>query len=153
MHAPINATFVALIPKSDEPKSMDNFRLVSLCNCIYKVVSKVIARRIKSILSDKLSREQFGFLEGKQIHKAIEVAREVMHHVKMRKVEGAILKIDLSKACGLISWLYIGMLLTHLGFKVPFINWVMCCLTTVSFAVLINGSASPFFHVEQGLRQ
>jgi len=45
------------------------------------------------------------------------------------------------------------MILTHLGFEVPFINWVMCCLTTVSFAILINGSASPFFHAERGLRQ
>lgn len=45
------------------------------------------------------------------------------------------------------------MLLTHLGFPIPFIRWIMCCISTVSFSVIINGSASNFFHVERGLRQ
>jgi hypothetical protein len=76
-----------------------------------------------------------------------------MHSLKSRNVKGEILKIDLSKAYDRVNWLYIQMLLTHLGFEVPFINWVMCCITSVSFAVLINGSASSFFHAERGLRQ
>lgn len=45
------------------------------------------------------------------------------------------------------------MLLTHLGFPLPFINWIMCCITIVSFSVLINGFASNFFHAKRGLRQ
>ena len=45
------------------------------------------------------------------------------------------------------------MLLTHLGFGIDFIRWIVSCITTVSFSVLINGVASPFFHVERGLRQ
>eukprot|EP00253_Pinus_taeda_P002842 PITA_02842 len=45
------------------------------------------------------------------------------------------------------------MLLTHLGFKIDFINWVMGCISSVSFAVLINGAASPFFKGKRGLRQ
>jgi hypothetical protein len=82
MHVPLNATFIALIPKSDDPTSMEDFQPISLCNCIYKVVSKFIARRLKTILSEKISKEQFGFLEGRQIHEAIGVAQEVMHSVK-----------------------------------------------------------------------
>lgn len=45
------------------------------------------------------------------------------------------------------------MILTHLRFPLEFINWIMWCITKVSFSVLINGFASPFFHVERGLRQ
>jgi hypothetical protein len=45
------------------------------------------------------------------------------------------------------------MLLTHLGFEAHFINWVMCCITYFSFAFLINGSASSFFHAKRGLMQ
>jgi hypothetical protein len=108
---------------------------------------------VKRILSERISGEQFGFLEGRQIHEAIGVAQEGLHSMKSRKLKGAVLKIDLSKAYDRVSWLFIRLLLTHLGFAVPFINWVMNCLTTVSFAVLINGSASPFFPSERGLRQ
>jgi hypothetical protein len=71
IHAPLNANFIALIPKVDDPKSLEYFRPISLCNNIYKVVSKIINRRIKAILSKSVSHEQFGFLEGRQIHEAI----------------------------------------------------------------------------------
>ena len=45
------------------------------------------------------------------------------------------------------------MLLTYLGFKVDFINWIMGCITSVNYAVLINGATSPFFKGQRGLRQ
>lgn len=45
------------------------------------------------------------------------------------------------------------MLLTHLGFNYSFISWIMGCITNVSFVVLINGSASPFFNSQRGIRQ
>lgn len=64
-----------------------------------------------------------------------------------------ILKADLSKAFDWVSWLYIRMLLTHLGFSVGVIKWIMYCITNISFSVLINGVAYPFFGSERGLRQ
>ena len=98
-------------------------------------------------------KEQFGFLEGRQIHEAIGVAQEGLHSIKTKHLQGVVLKIDLSKAYDRVNWLYIRLLLTHLGFHINIIRWVMCCITMVSFAILINGVASPFFHVERGLRQ
>lgn len=139
--ASFNSTFIALIPKTDNPATLNEFRPISLCNCIYKIVSKVIARRLKVILSENISAEQFGFLEGRQIHEAI----EGMHSLKSRNLKGAILKIDLSKAYDKVSWIYLRLLLTHLGFGINFIRWIMSCITTVSFSVLINGAATPFF--------
>jgi len=141
----INSTFLALIPKIDNPNNLDDFQPISLCNCAYKIISKVIARRIKRILSEKNSEEQFGFLEGRQIHEAIGIAQEGLHSMKTRKLKGVVLNIDLSKAYDRVSWLYIHLLLTHLGFDVPFINWVMNYLNSASFVVLINGSTSSFF--------
>jgi hypothetical protein len=105
------------------------------------------------VLSKRISQEQFGFLEGRQIHEAIGVAQETLHSIKTKKLKGAVIKIDLSKAYDRVSWVYLRLLLTHLGFENPFINWVMGCLTTASFAVLINGAASPFFRAGRGLRQ
>jgi len=151
--ASFNSTFIALIPKSDNALTLNEYRPISLCNCIYKIISKVIARRLKKTLSENISAEQFGFLEGRQIHEAIGVAQEGLHSIKTKNLKGAILKIDLSKAYDKVSWLYLRMLLTHLGFGIAFIRWVMSCISTVSFSVLINGAASPFFHAERGLRQ
>jgi hypothetical protein len=76
IHPSFNATFIALIPKQGAPESLDDYRPISLCNCIYKIIAKGISRRIKGILSNKISQEQFGFLEGRQIHEAIGVSQE-----------------------------------------------------------------------------
>ena len=92
-----------MIPKVDNPLSLNDFRPISLCNCIYKVVSKVIARRLKSILSEHITTKQFGFLEGRQIHESIRVSQEGLHNMKTKNIKGAILKIDLSKAYDKVS--------------------------------------------------
>jgi hypothetical protein len=74
IHPPINATFIALIPKTDHPTSFEHFLPISLCNCLYKIISKIISHRFNDILSRSISGEQFGFLNGRQIHEAIGVA-------------------------------------------------------------------------------
>ena len=62
--ASFNSNCIALIPKLDNPISLNDFKPISLCNCIYKVILKIIARRLKDILSEHISAEQFGFLKG-----------------------------------------------------------------------------------------
>jgi len=64
----IKSTFIALIPKADHPSTFNDFRPISLCNCLYKIISKIIANRLKPILSRHISSEQFAFLDHCQIH-------------------------------------------------------------------------------------
>lgn len=149
----INSTFIALIPKSDSPSSFDDYRPISLCNVLYKIISKIIANRIRPILSRHIAPQQFAFLEHRQIHEAIGAAQEALHSIWTKHHKAIILKIDLAKEFDRVSWLYLKMLLIHLGFPNNFITWIMACITTHTFSVLINGSASQFFHFERGLRQ
>lgn len=122
IYAPLNFTYLALIPKIDSLVSFNGFQLISLCNCLYKIISKIIANRLKPILSDHISQEQFAFLHHRHIEEAIGSAQEVLHSVKLKKLKGMTLKIDLSKAFDKVSWLYIRMILTHLGFPLGFSN-------------------------------
>lgn len=68
-----NATIIALIPKKQDRKSFGN-RPISCYNVIYKLVSKVLAQRLKPILSEVILKEQFGFLHKRQIHNTVTVA-------------------------------------------------------------------------------
>jgi hypothetical protein len=61
--------------------------------------------------------------------------------------------LDLKKAYDSIDWEYLRMVLLTVGFRVKLIDWIMCCVTSASFAVLINGEATDFFKVWQGLHQ
>eukprot|EP00253_Pinus_taeda_P012292 PITA_12292 len=149
----INSTFIALIPKTDSPSSFDDFCPISLCNVLYKIISKIIANRLRPILSTHNAPHQFAFLEDRQIHEAIGSAQEALHSIWTKHLKSTLLKIDLSKAFDRVSWLYIKMILIHLGFPISFINWIMACISTPTFSILINGSASHFFHSERGPRQ
>ena len=64
-----------------------------------------------------------------------------------------VLKIDLSKAYDRVSWTFLRIILSKMGFSVPFISWIMSSLSSVYFAILINGAASSVFKYGRGLRQ
>jgi hypothetical protein len=80
----LNSTFLALILKVNKPTSFGDFRPIALCNLCYKIIAKLIAIRIRPILSRSLSDEQLGFLKGRQILDAIGTAQECLHSIKIK---------------------------------------------------------------------
>jgi hypothetical protein len=94
-----------------------------------------------------------GFLKGRQIIDAIGTAQEVLHNIKLKKIQALILKLDLKKAFDCINWDYLRLILLQSGFGIHFTKWIMGCVTSASIAVLVNGEATPFFQNERGLRQ
>ena len=51
IHAPLNSTFIALTPKKENQGKFEDFTTISLCNCLYKIISKIITKRLKGVLS------------------------------------------------------------------------------------------------------
>lgn len=149
----LNSTFLVLIPKENNAVSFNDYRPISLCNLIYKIVSKVISNRMKPYLERNLSAEQLGFLKGRRIHDAIGAAHECIHSIKQKNLKALILKLDLVKAFDSVDWSYLRLILLSAGFGENFTDWILSCVTSANFAVLINGEASRFFQCERGLRQ
>eukprot|EP00253_Pinus_taeda_P016805 PITA_16805 len=63
MYNAINSTFIALIPESDTVSSFNDYRPISLCNCLYKIIFKIIANHLCPILSRHIAPQQFAFLK------------------------------------------------------------------------------------------
>jgi len=91
----INSTFLALIPKEEEANTPAKFRPIALCNVIYKIISKVIANRLKPILPCLISEEKSGYVEGRQILDNILLAQEMIHTHQSRKIAGMMMQLDL----------------------------------------------------------
>jgi hypothetical protein len=83
------------------------------------------------------------------------IVHELLHSFKKRKVKGGFmaLKLDLQKAYDRLNWNFLQTVLNNFGFHDTFVNWVMQCVTTVSFSVLINGGKSKHFTPTRELRQ
>jgi hypothetical protein len=148
-----NTSFIALIPKVDKLNTCNDFHPISLYNYIYNILSKVIAVRLKKILPKIISAEKFGFLEGRFIHEAMGSTQGALHTIRQKKQATMVMKIDLSKAYDRACWLYLRSLLIHIKLNRQVVDWVMGCVITVSFVILINGADSPFFKPTRGLRQ
>ena len=70
-----------------------------------------------------------------------------------KSLKAVMIKIDLSKAYDRVSWTYLCVILSKLGFARNCISWIMSSLSSVSFSLLINGVATTFFKAGRGLRQ
>ena len=145
--------FLALIPKKDKPRTFADFRPISLCNLLYKLIAKVIARRLKPFLDLGISQEQFRFLKDRQITEPIGIVQEVLHSVKTQNLCTFVLKLDLTKDFDRVDWTLVILILIQIGVPLLSVNWIMGCLSTANFAVLINGTPSNFFTATRGIRQ
>ncbi|XP_059073785.1 uncharacterized protein LOC131874424 [Cryptomeria japonica] len=93
-----NNTFIALIPKKENISTFNDCRPISLCNTIYKVISKVIENRLKRVLEEIISPEHSGFALGRSIYKGIILAHEAIHSIRLSKGEKMMIKVDIKKA-------------------------------------------------------
>lgn len=112
----LNTSFLSLIPKQDNAQTPDRFRSIALCNMVYKIISKVVANRLKPLLPSLVSVEQSGYVEGRQILNNIIQAHEVVHSLISNKKAGMIMKLDLAKAYDKLNWTYIRKVLLAFGF-------------------------------------
>lgn len=116
---------------------MKDRRPISLCNVLYKIISKVLANRLKTILPTCTSQEQSTFVAGRSI-----LDNTLVQHMecKVRGKEAKItLKIDISKSFDKVDWKYLNAILLQMGFDVTWVNWMKLCVETMDFNVLVNG--------------
>ena len=151
----VNNSLIVLIPKIKSPSSVNHFRPISLCNTVYKTISKLIVSRIRPILDKLVSPSQSAFIPGRWIAENQLLVHELLHSFKRRKVvRGFVaLKIDLQKAYDWVNWNFLQVVLTNFRFHKIIIQWIMECVSSVSASVLINGGKSKQFYPSRGLRQ
>ena len=146
-----NSTFLALIPKEVNPSSFDRFRPIYLCNASYKILSKLLAKRIKPLLGKLISPLQGGFVKGRHLIDNVIQVQEAIHSSSQWKEKGMLIKLDMQNAFDRIKLPFLYDVLLTFGFRVEFVNLIKACNDMPWIDLLVNGRPSDFFQGTHGL--
>lgn len=120
---------------------------------MYKIVAKVLTKRLNKFIGKLVSDYQNAFIKGRQITDVALISNEALDWRLKSGELGLIFKLDIEKAFDKINWKYIISILNQMGFGAKWIKWIEYCFSTVKYSVLVNRSPIIFFPPKRGIRQ
>ncbi|RVW15154.1 Transposon TX1 uncharacterized 149 kDa protein [Vitis vinifera] len=100
----INASFIVLLPKKSLTKKISDFKPISLITSLYKIIAKMLSRRLRGVLHETIHSTQGTFVQGRQIVDVVLIANEIVDEKRRLGEEGVVLKIDFEKAYDHMKW-------------------------------------------------
>ncbi|KAK3230421.1 hypothetical protein Dsin_002302 [Dipteronia sinensis] len=139
----VNGTLITLLLKIQHAEGVQDFRPISLCNVLYKIMAKTLANRFRVVLGEVISENQSEFIPSRLITDNVIIGFECIHALrnKKRKVGSMALKLDMSKAYDRVERDFLSRMMSRLGFSNSWIDRVMRCVRSVSFSFLLNGKS------------
>ena len=120
---------------------------------VLKIITKVMANRLKPTLPELISQQQSRFVEGRQILDGIVLMQEMIHSLKKTKTPGMMIKVDLAKAYDKVRWKFLKEVLRAFGFHHDWISWIGNLVSTAFFSILVNGAPTTPISATRRIRQ
>jgi mannosylglycoprotein endo-beta-mannosidase len=149
----INKGVITLIPKSGDHARLNNWRPITLFGSIYKILAKVLARRLQAVLPNIIRPNQTGFMEGRSILDNVFIAQEALSWAEESNQDLVLLHLDFEKAFDRIEWGFLFGALEKFGFGDTWIRWVKALYKGASSVVKLNGKIGPDFKLVRSVRQ
>ena len=125
---------------------MRDYRPISCCNVLYKIISKIIARRLKSVLPKCITLNQSAFIKERLLMENVLLATELVKDYHKEDISTrCAMQIDISKAFDSVQWSFLLNTLEAMGLPKKFIGWISTCITSASFSVQVNGGVGRIF--------
>ena len=148
-----NSSCITLAPKIKDPTVLIEFRPISLIGCMYKIISKVLATRIKDVIGMMVGEVQSAYVDGRSILDGPLIVNELCGWAKSARKKIMLFKVDFDNAFDSINWEYLDSILTQMGFGVKWRSWIRGCLASSKASVSVNGSLTKEFNISKGVRQ
>lgn len=148
-----NSSFITLLPKVKDPLSLIDYRPISLIGCVYKILAKALALRLKRVIGTIIDEVQSAFIENRNILDGLMIINEICTWAKKSKTKTFLFKVDFDKAFDSINWSYLDSVMGQMGFGEKWRFWIRGCLSSSRASVLLNGSATKEFPFTKGVHQ
>ena len=143
---------ITLLPKGGDLKLMKTWRPISLICCDVKIISKILANRIKPLMSNIISSNQY-CVNGRTITDCNNELRDILYYYGETKSTGAIINLDWEKAFDRVNWNFFIKIMKKMGFPENIINWVLVLHTNIQSVCMVNGNLTKPFNIKKGVRQ
>lgn len=147
------ASISLLLKKDKDPTSCGSYRPISLLNVDAKILAKILACRLESILPKIISDDQTGFIKGRHSFSNIRRLANVIYSPGPSRTPEAVISLDAEKAFDRVEWEYLFGVLKKFGFGKTFIAWTRLLYSSPQACVQTNYSRSNFFPLSRGTRQ
>ena len=145
---------ITLVPKEDaDLELLNNWCPIRLLNLDYKIVSKIIARRIEKVLLLLICLDKSGFVKGRYIGQNIRLINDILEQTKLQSIPGILLQLDLQKAFDTIEWKFIQNAIVFVNFGESIQCWIQTFYSNIQSSVLNNGFSTNYFALSRGVRQ
>ena len=145
---------ITLIEKKDKDKRyIKNWRPISLINVDAKILSKILATRMKRVLSKIINCNQTAYVKGRYIGESIRLLIDVLDYTDRNDIDGILFSADFEKAFDSIEHSFIFATLESFGFGPQFIRWIRTILNNPESTVMNNGHSTGYFPLQRGTRQ
>lgn len=152
--ASTNSTILTLVPKRPGATAITDYRPISCLNTLYKVIARLLVRRIKPLLPSIIVPNQTAFVKGRLIVENTVLAGELVNGYHRKKGPKRItIKVAIAKAFDTLSWEFLFNCLEGLQFPPVLQSWLRACVCTPNFTVGYNGRVHGYFKGKRGLRQ
>lgn len=135
---------------------MSDYRPISLGNVVSRILSKVIANRLKLVLPNVISDAQSAFVPDCLITDNTTVAYELLHRMRNKrkgKVGQMAVKLYISKAYDRVEWVFLQKIMLKLGFDWRWVTMATETINTASYSILINGESKGFITSTRRIKQ
>ena len=144
------STFISLILKTHGAKEIKDFHPISRVGGVYKIISKVLANKMRRVIDRIISKPQNAFVKGRQILDSVLIANECLDSRIKSEEPSVLCKLDMEKAYDHVDWSFLLYLLRRCGFGEKWCSWIKHCISSARFSILINGVPSVFLGALMG---
>ena len=131
---------------------IQNYRPITLLNVDYKILSKVLAKRIKQVLGEIIHQDQVGYIKDRNIGEAVRLIEDMFFYSR-NKNNGYVVAADFEKAFDSVDHEFLLKVLRLFGFGESFLIWVKILYTDTSSCVMNGGRSTGYFSIKRGVRQ
>ena len=145
---------IKLIEKKDKDKKLiKNWRSISLLNIDIKLISKVLAERLRKVLPSLISNNQTAHVKGRLIREGGSLISDILEIYDHLKIKECLMTLDPEKAFYSVNHLFLITALKNYGFKEDFIKRIQILIQNLESCAINGGSTTNYFKLERGTRQ